>query len=520
MRVIDILHLKSIEGSFVIAGEDKLESVVTGVNVMEVPDIIHWVKNGEFLVTTGYSYKDNPSSFAEIIPQLAKKGVVAVGIKRKRYFETIPQEFIRVAEENGLVLIELHEKVIFSAVVRDVMTEIIAEEYKVLASMQDKISGLSELLVRGEGIQRFLQYFSCILNNPIVLIKQNNEMILEGIDEKKFISLSTDMEMTGQDMPQGFSTMTIDGTKWRVYSHVINHEDEMVARLLILEINKELTNEDILLIHQTAYMIDLELLSETVKTRTEMRYVDQLLQDWVLGKLESASNLRTRSDICNMRINENCVYRVLVIPVESEEISKKQIVLRLRKNLQSRKQVYFTLVNDQITCIVPETEEETVSKLLLDTVKQIIGQNHAKLCIGCVSQCSYNLWTSFDEACKIVKICEKMQIEKEIVEYDDIGVFALLYRIPADKQLENYMAGYLTPLLCYDKEHTSNLVETLRVYIENKGNKKITAEKLFTHYNTVSYRLERINEILGKNLEAQRVQFEVQLAFILYDMYM
>ena len=87
MRVGDVLRLRSVEGSEIVAGNEFTERLVTGVNVMEVPDIINWVKKGELLITSGYSYKDDPASFAEVIPKLAAKGVAAIGIKRKRYFE-------------------------------------------------------------------------------------------------------------------------------------------------------------------------------------------------------------------------------------------------------------------------------------------------------------------------------------------------------------------------------------------------------------------------------------------------
>ena len=44
MRVGDVLRLRSVEGSEIVAGNEFTERLVTGVNVMEVPDIINWVK--------------------------------------------------------------------------------------------------------------------------------------------------------------------------------------------------------------------------------------------------------------------------------------------------------------------------------------------------------------------------------------------------------------------------------------------------------------------------------------------
>ena len=98
-------------------------------------------------------------------------------------------------------------------------------------------------------------------------------------------------------------------------------------------------------------------------------------------------------------------------------------------------------------------------------------------------------------------------------------MYSLLFKIPNDECLEIYMEHYLYPLERYDKTHSGNLVETLKMYIQGCGNKKATAEKLYTHYNTISYRIERINKILKLNVEDRHIQFEIELAFLLKSIY-
>jgi purine catabolism regulator len=74
----------------------------------------------------------------------------------------------------------------------------------------------------------------------------------------------------------------------------------------------------------------------------------------------------------------------------------------------------------------------------------------------------------------------------------------------------------LGPLLEYDREHDSELVKTLRVFLEQNQNLARTAKALFIHYNTMRYRLERIREMLGEPLEQpqQRLSIEVALQLL------
>jgi purine catabolism regulator len=56
-------------------------------------------------------------------------------------------------------------------------------------------------------------------------------------------------------------------------------------------------------------------------------------------------------------------------------------------------------------------------------------------------------------------------------------------------------------------------VKTLQSYFENNGNLKKISKQLFTHYNTILYRIQRIEEICHVNLQDahQRLNLEIAL---------
>lgn len=126
--VYDICNLHALQGTVVLAGKAYLDNIINHVNVMEVPDIENWVQANEFLMTTGYMYKDSPLQFAELIPKLKERGVAALGIKPKRFLDSIPDGIIACAEEYGLPLLLLPEQTAFSLVIRECMEKILLNE--------------------------------------------------------------------------------------------------------------------------------------------------------------------------------------------------------------------------------------------------------------------------------------------------------------------------------------------------------------------------------------------------------
>ena len=45
----DVLQIDLLKGAEILAGENGLDNSILSVNVMEVPDVLEWVRSGEFL---------------------------------------------------------------------------------------------------------------------------------------------------------------------------------------------------------------------------------------------------------------------------------------------------------------------------------------------------------------------------------------------------------------------------------------------------------------------------------------
>lgn len=172
--VKDLFSIPHFKEAVLLGGRSGLEQTISRINVMEVPDVINWVKPGEFLMTTGYPLKHNPELFVTLIEQLVQKGVVALGIKTKRFIDTVPDSAVKAAEFHGLPLIELPPDTAFSDVVREVMERVLVTEVRQLTLLQSRVQRLSQVLLHGDGLHAFLHHLQLLIQNPVVLLDPGN----------------------------------------------------------------------------------------------------------------------------------------------------------------------------------------------------------------------------------------------------------------------------------------------------------------------------------------------------------
>jgi sugar diacid utilization regulator len=91
-----------------------------------------------------------------------------------------------------------------------------------------------------------------------------------------------------------------------------------------------------------------------------------------------------------------------------------------------------------------------------------------------------------------------------ILSFDDTGAYRLLLPAMSDDpaELERFYSDTLAPLVAYDEQYGTELVLTLESFLANDGSMAATYKQLFTHRHTIRYRLERIKELTGLDVNS------------------
>lgn len=123
---------------------------------------------------------------------------------------------------------------------------------------------------------------------------------------------------------------------------------------------------------------------------------------------------------------------------------------------------------------------------------------------------------SYTLAKQAMKVGRKLHPNDRVYYYENIALEILLSHI-GELPLAKQVFLFYEKLLFHDE--TGELQETLRTYINEKGELNKTANKLFIHRNTLRYRLEKIRRITGKDPYNAKDLLQLYAALIIYRLY-
>jgi hypothetical protein len=107
------------------------------------------------------------------------------------------------------------------------------------------------------------------------------------------------------------------------------------------------------------------------------------------------------------------------------------------------------------------------------------------------------------EALLAANVAEGSADEKALA-FEQTGAYRLLLSAMSENptELRRFYEETVAPVAAYDEQYETELVRTLRTFLEADGNVAGTAQRLFTHRHTIYYRLERVRELSGLDVSS------------------
>src|SRR3989440_12482352 len=108
LTVREAMALGGLKRGEVLAGAGGLDRTITWVKVLESPETISWLAEGELLLTVAFAIKDDQAAQKDLMRNLAAGGSAGLGIKPERYLPQIPDDMSGLAAEFKIPLIRIH----------------------------------------------------------------------------------------------------------------------------------------------------------------------------------------------------------------------------------------------------------------------------------------------------------------------------------------------------------------------------------------------------------------------------
>ncbi len=123
----------------------------------------------------------------------------------------------------------------------------------------------------------------------------------------------------------------------------------------------------------------------------------------------------------------------------------------------------------------------------------------------------------YRQANKAMELAARLNMN-ETVDYSSLGIYQLLMKLEDVPAVQKFSQEVVGPLADYDRQHNSSFTQTMQSFFEHHGNVSQTAEALFIHRNTLLYRLDRIKELTGQDIDNADMRLAMHLALKLYQL--
>lgn len=204
---------------------------------------------------------------------------------------------------------------------------------------------------------------------------------------------------------------------------------------------------------------------------------------------------------------------------EVRDFDKKNLRFLVHKQLGKLTKKFSLFTQDKylisvIDGFTPEQSESFLNELIAFCKNQFPSYN---IYAGISPVCSgyLKVASGYTKSLSAVKVA--LMNNHNVYHYSEIGVYKLLLSVQDTEVLNDLLVERLGKLVEFDKKNGTDYVPTLKCYLTNNSSVQEVAKKTFVHRNTINYKIKKIKEILGCELNYED-KLNLMLAFYIHKL--
>lgn len=535
MSVAQMLALPAFAGAEVLAGADGLHRVVRSANVMEVPDIVPWVRAEGLLLTTGYPLSAVVEELPKLVADLDARGVSAIAVKLHRYLDALPEAMLAEAERRSLPIIVVPEGTGFGEVLAQVFASVVSERASVLERSEEVHRQLVEVVLNGGDVSAVAAAVGGHFHGLAMVTTGDGRVVGQVPDTEQLAALRessvfhpsgrfrTELSTPGvhvvDDIAGSHAVVRISGGR-------IDH-----GRLVLFHGGPVLSDADLAVLQRAASVAAIALTNEMAITAVESKYRGDFLRDVLAGRAGSPENVAAHAHTLGWDVTGPLVVVVSALetggaplsrgyhgPLELERFAAawRSVVGRgvVGHKDSSVPVIGFAVEVVALLPVPPGSDPATVVKRTLSSVRGDGGGGRRPFATG-VSRLVTGpaaLAAAYEQARKALLAGRQLHGPRALTHFDDLGVFRLLSLIDDEHELSNFVDETLGDLADATSSEAADLRETLQILLDTNLNVAETARRMHFHYNTLRYRIAKIERLVGPFATDPHLRLDVALA--------
>lgn len=543
--VKDLLMEEEMNGARLISGEEGLDNEIKGVTIIEAPDIVKWINGGEVLLTGLYAFRScSMEDFKNYIDELVKKKISALILKRGKPVEGAEDKveyLIQFSRKHTIPILEVPFEISFRDVMSRLMERLFNEEVTRLKYFKTTHDNFSALVLGSESIgvaiDQILDVLAKLIRNPVAAFNRQLDCIgaSEGAERSLEIQKDAQSYEPGVYSNYEYLRQQIDNRQQYIVKVKLNLRERLY---LVITEEDSFDVMDAIATESAIWALQFELVRQYSVTELEKKFQNDIMHNILNGKIDSISELQKNTSLLGVPINGS--FRVIVFGLKGEDRDKRDFKSKISDT---------NLLSDAIACqmtnvkiyndldrivVVKEVNKEQTQEEYRQEIREIVDKVQAyvsrqdkelqvKAGVGKVVEGVINLPDSFkeaNEAFTFVDIAGEISEDgnSQVTLFSDLGIFKLLCQLDNPELLLEYVPEGLQKLYNYKKPQRDDLLITLKTYLDRNLNLSKTAQDLFVHYKTASYRIEKIAKITGVDFDNANEVLAFRIGLVVYKM--
>ena len=527
LTVREMLGEDAMRGARIIAGAGGLDRVVTCLNVMTVPNIVRWTKQDEFLLTTGYPLPRQPAEFCQLIEQLAANGLAGLGVKLDEYLAEVPQEAVDLADRAAFPIIVIPAAQPLDDVLSQTFETIVNRQATALARRQQIHDALLGVALTGGGLARLSDELAEILPGADVVICDPAGYPLaattrSGPRTPGFRDASG--LVTTARLAPGVHTDAETGTSWA--AGLIRAGDLRHGFVLAVGGAQGLPGVAGLAVEQAALVAALQITRDLAVLAVEQQFASNALHDLVTGTAADLDQALARA----VRFGWD-LQRPLAVLVarqcgaeRGDDASRPQEASALRAvELWTRairdkdRNAAVAGFATELVAVVGTADAAALARKVHADMTAATGRAYS-VGVSQVAAGSPDIPRLYEEARVALQVGLRLSGSGAVTSFAGLGLYRLISNV-SQAELRAFVHDTLGPVLELPEPGRSDLLKSLVVLSSTRFNVAESARVLHYHYNTMRYRVTKLERMLGEFVDDAAASLRIGVAVEILRMY-
>ena len=528
----ELLKTPALSSAKVVAGAAGLSRMVARLNVMEVPDIQAWVKPDELLLTTGYPLREHPATTSTLIEDLDSRGLAGIAIKVGRYLTGIPADMLAQAERLGFPIIELPDQVGFDDILNECLSVILERHVATLERSDAVHRALVGIVLEGGGLPELVAEVTRLIDG-FVIVTTPDGRILARAGDRELAPVSA-FDPTGRLIVehQRYGAQEVhyeDGSSAFVAAAPIVAAQGDQGRIAVFGL-RALTPIDVTILERSATVAALALTKRQAIAAVESKYQGDFLRDLLAGRAGDAEHTLPYSRALGWDLNRPLILVVAELdpdsglPANELRTASDRFALAWESVVRAKDpRAAVVGFSSEVVALIGSTEGVaplTALNAIAAAVTGDGGGGRRKFTAGVsrIVNGPTELPAAYEQARQAVRVGRQVHGPGRVADFDSLGVFRILSLVPDSTELRSFLTETLGELATRIDPEAADLRRTLQALLDTNLNVAETSRLLHFHYNTLRYRIGKLERMLGPFTTDAHLRLSLALALRILTM--